>query len=148
MDQIEKLLKQRTQMLQLTVMGFSLWQGSWLASDIFTLSGTPATVLSTITAIGGVMYALSLLRLIQLGLNVRKHEAEGIMADELSREQQYKAFFFAYFVVAGLAAFLLGIEAFIQIDSTVILRGLVLAAVLTPLLVFLWLDKQADKEVA
>lgn len=146
MDMTDNLLKQRNNMLQLTVMGFSLWQGSWLLMDIFYFVGWPAHIMKTVFGIGGVMFGLSMLRLLQLWRTTRKLKAEAMLGDELALSQQHKAFFLAYFVVSGAAALLLGVEPFTKLQPPVILRTLVILAVITPIITFLWLDHQAGKD--
>lgn len=144
----EKLLQRRSQMLQLTVIGFTLWQGALLLADLVTVSGLAARALNVTQAIGMIIFGLSMLRLAQLMHSARKQEVAELLGDELAKLQQYKAFFLAYFAVAGLAAFFLGIVGYVDIEAQVLTRILVMVAVVTPLLSFLWLDHKAGLEDA
>lgn len=143
MSTTENLLYKRTSMLVFAVIGFTLWQGALLVSDVSSL---PGEVTNPFQAMGMIVWGLAMLRLAQLSHAMNNRDVADLLNDELTQLQRSKSFTVAYFVMTGLIAFTLTTSIFLDLDPVIIVRGLLLAAVITPLVAFLWLDHKAGQE--
>ena len=139
---IARLLRMRDRVILASAIGFVVWQGGWLATDLVA-PGPPMTMAVIVTLAGGLAWLAATLALLAYYRQVRQARAETELNDELARYRQDRAFLIGYWILAGALAGLLGIESFIEIDAGVLLRTLVILAVVAPLTAFLWLDRDA-----
>lgn len=141
---IARLLKMRDRVILASLIGFLVWQGGWLATDLVA-AGRPMSIAVAVSAAGGLAWAAATLALFIYYRRVRHARAETEMNDELARYRQDRAFLIGYWILAAALAGLLGVEGFVDIDPGVLLRTLVILAVAAPLTAFLWLDRDAEE---
>ena len=141
---IARLLRMRDRVILASAIGFLVWQGGWLATDLVP-AGPPMTLAVIVSAAGGLAWVAATIALLLYYRQVRQARAEAELNDELACYRQNRAFLIGYWILAGALAGLLGIEAFIEIDSGVLLRSLVILAVVAPLTAFMWLDRDPEE---
>lgn len=140
---IEKLLRRRTSMLWLALIGFALWQGGIVTADLYP-QWDRAT--DFVQAPGMILFGLSMLRLAQLSHAIKKPGVADALNDELTQLLRFKAFSFSYLVLGGAVGVLVALSPFVEFRPEVILRVLLVTAVIVPLASFLWLDHKAGAE--
>ena len=137
---IDKLLRKRTNMLWLTVVGFSLWQIGILFADF---GPERAEWTSYLQAFGMVVFGLSMLRLAQLSHATQDRNVAERLNDELTQLLRYRSFYFSYWVIGGLVGMLVAASPFVQMRPEILLRSLLVMVVAVPIGTFLWLDHKA-----
>jgi hypothetical protein len=142
-QKIARLLRLRDRVIWVSAIGFLVWQGGWLATDLVT-AGLPMMIARFASAAGGVLWAAATLALFLYYRQVKKARAGAELNDELARYRQDRAFLAGYWILLAALAGLLGLEGFVAIDPGVLLRTLVILAVVAPLTVFLWLDRDGE----
>ena len=140
---IARLLRMRDRVILASAIGFLVWQGGWLATDLVPV-GQPMTIAVIVTMAGGLAWAAATLALFVYYRQVRLARAETELNDELARYRQDRAFLIGYWILVAALAGLLGVEGFVDIDTGVLLRTLIILAVIAPLTAFLWLDRDAE----
>lgn len=141
---IARLMRMRDRVLLASALGFLLWQGGWLATDLLPAGGMRSAAIGA-TMAGALAWGIATVALVRYFGRVRKARAEAELNDELARYRQDRAFVIAYWVVAGTISLMLGLEGFFDIDPAVLLRSLIILAVVTPLTAFLWLDRDSGE---
>lgn len=139
---IARLLRMRDRVILASAIGFLVWQGGWLATDLVA-AGRPMMIAVIVSAAGGLAWAAATLALFVYYRQVRRAQAETELNDELARYRQDRAFLIGYWILVTALAGLLGLEGFVEIDPGVLLRTLIILAVVAPLTAFLWLDRDA-----
>jgi hypothetical protein len=136
MDELDQLLKRRAQILTVAAIGFAAWQGAFLAADLL-VAGTRAFVTASIgVSLGALVFAGAMIAFQMFGRKVSKLKACGVINDELTRQNRYKAF--AYGWIYTLAVVSLGFGAEIIWPGTAFIsqRIALIAAVSVPLVAF------------
>lgn len=140
---IDKLIRKRTNMLWLAVVGFSLWQIGILFAD-FGPASTEWT--NYLQAFGMVVFGLSLLRLAQLSHATQDPNVAERLNDELTQLLRYRSFYFSYWIIGGVIALLVAASPFVQMRPEIIVRSLLVMVVAAPIGAFLWLDHRAGSQ--
>lgn len=143
MDPITRLLGTRNRIIAASALTFLLWQGGLLAGGLLP----DATRLANAAAlIGGIAWAASTAFLLVYMRRVARARAQDTLSDERIRHVQTRAFATSYWLLGAALAVLLGLSGFVALDATAVVRGLLILAVVAPMMIFLWLDRSGEGE--
>tara|TARA_R110002073_G_scaffold61392_5_gene154374 strand:- start:10876 stop:11331 length:456 start_codon:yes stop_codon:yes gene_type:complete len=146
MDNIEKLERQRNQVLVSAAISFLVWQGATLGLDVVDrLPGlAPATLFPLQLALvaGAVAWAASMLFLLGFMRAVKRAGAQSVMRDELFLRNRALATMYGYVGMIAVAALLLAAATFIEFSAMIAARAILITGVFTPLVLLPLLGRE------
>jgi hypothetical protein len=146
MDNIEKLERQRNQVLVSAATSFLVWQGATLGLDVVDrLPGlAPATLFPLQLALvaGAVAWAASMLFLLGFMRAVKRAGAQSVMRDELFLRNRALATMYGYVGMIAVAALLLAAATFIEFSAMIAARAILITGVFTPLVLLPLLGRE------
>lgn len=146
MDNIEKLERQRNQVLVSAAISFLVWQGATLGLDVVDrLPGlAPATLFPLQLALvaGAVAWAASMLFLLGFMRAVKRAGARSVMRDELFLRNRALATMYGYVGMIAVAALLLAAATFIEFSAMIAARAILITGVFTPLVLLPLLGRE------
>tara|TARA_R110002072_G_scaffold1303_6_gene10631 strand:+ start:10369 stop:10824 length:456 start_codon:yes stop_codon:yes gene_type:complete len=147
MDNIEKLERQRNQVLVSAAISFLVWQGATLGLDVVDrLPGlAPAALFPLQMALiaGAVAWAASMLFLLVFMRAVKQAGAQSVMRDELFLRNRALATMYGYVGMIAAAALLLAAATFIEFGAMIAIRAILITGVFTPLVLLPLLGREA-----
>lgn len=141
MPLIETLIARRQKLLLTAAAGFFLWQGGLLLQDAFPNNNTSQAIGLVMTLAGAFQWIM-----FSIGLIVFQRKSKGMEAplnDELIVDNRKKAFTLGYAVLLGFVTFfsLFNLRITTQIDPMILIRILMIVGIVTPILYFVWLER-------
>lgn len=146
MDNIEKLERQRNQVLVAAAISFLVWQGATLGLDVVDrLPGlAPAALFPLQLALvaGAVAWAASMLFLLGFMRAVKRAGAQSVMRDELFLRNRALATMYGYVGMIAAATLLLAAATFIEFSAMIAARAILITGVFTPLVLLPLLGRE------
>jgi hypothetical protein len=136
MDDLDPLLRRRARILMLAAIGFALWQGAWLLTDLADRSTTIYGAAAITTSIGALLWAGTMIAFVMLGRKVSKLRTNHTLDDELTRLNRYKAFAYGWVFTLAAVAIGVGFETLWSGTAAVSLRLAQITAVSVPMFAF------------
>ena len=144
MSDINQLLRQRHQILALSLITFLLWQGGWLWVDTSAPTGTTGLIANGAYGLGALGWIASSLLLVVFQRRVRAHDQHNVLEDEWHRHVRLKTFTSAFIGLAGLVVLAFTWTRFHPLSGDLISRLLLIASVVLPIGLFLYFQSESE----
>jgi hypothetical protein len=145
MTSIDSLINRRNALLVTSAALFAVWQGAWLVSDLLAGDGSVGSAPNLLTLLAACGWIAVTIASFVFNKEVIKARACAVMNDELTQSNRKRSFVIAYIVlVAGIAAWMVA-EEFLELPRDLIVRSLLILAVVTPSLTFVYYETRNSR---
>lgn len=144
MSDIDKLVRNRSRILVLVGVVFTLWQGGDVAVKLLPAQSALLSIANTSVAAGSIMWVIAMLALVLFQFQVRRANAVAVLEDDWSRHIRNKAkqAGFAWTIISIVIAFIIG--KFIDLPSDPVLQGLILIGVVSTIFSYVWYEGRVE----
>lgn len=141
---IEKLNKSRYNSILFLAIGFFLFYGSFMLSNLAT--NRSIIILSTLTGVIGTgLFAGSLIKLMKVSKQIKSDaKAKDALNDELFQLYTYKSYTWGFWTVLLTLVPLIAISSFYELPNKIVCELILFIAVLTVLISFLAYNRDTN----
>lgn len=144
MTSIEKLTRDRSRIILLMALTFTLWQGAHIATRLLP-EGTSGFVYASITvAVGAVAYVATAIGLWVFQRRVRKANAGCTLNDDWAKHIRAMSMQYGFIFLIGAIALMYAASQFLDLPVIAVLQGLLLIGVVSTLLAYVWLERKGE----
>ncbi|PHR90839.1 MAG: hypothetical protein COA69_14065 [Robiginitomaculum sp.] len=142
---IDTLIARRQKLLLIAALGFTMWQGGLLLNKMFPTDDTAHAIALAMTLTGAFQWAAFSIGFVHFSRKA-KPEIEALN-DELTRSNRAKSLMYGYMALLGAISLLFGLSTvlgqtrFPALNADFIIHGLLILAVVCPILCFFWLER-------
>ncbi|HRD27478.1 MAG TPA: hypothetical protein PLO65_04170 [Caulobacter sp.] len=143
-ERVERAQRRRTRLIWVQGLFFLVWQGTFL-NGLWTLEA-PLRTVDQVKLSGFVVWGAALLLLLSTGGGwFRNRALRAILEDESTRAHRRTALVTGFWVVMILALGLYVLSLFVPMTALEAVHALLTAGVVTPAIVFVALERRAER---
>lgn len=142
-SEVTQLEKNRTKFIKRSLIGFAIWQLTYLIrylhlDTVKLITGFTAII----SVIGGIVWAYYLMKIVLLSFLMQKKRPLAIsLNNEYFQMIRLKSFTIGFWVILGFVGILFTLSLYVALNIQLVLHILLVVGVISPLVSYLILDK-------
>ncbi|GIO31340.1 MULTISPECIES: hypothetical protein [Paenibacillus] len=142
-SEVTQLEKNRTTFIKRSLIGFAIWQLTYLIRYLHLDTVKLITVFTAIISVmGGIVWAYYLIKIVLLSFRMQKKRRFAIsLNNEYFQMIRLKSFTVGFWVILGLVGIFFTLSLFVALNIQLVLHLMLVVGVISPLIYYLILDK-------